>query len=249
MAEEHPLRTLIAVTLQVVDVDGCYISPSKSSPANTGSTCSKVLAAFKKGVPDLDENYFRLADEIIQFFQELPKSSDYVEVMKREDATLFQACIDIAAQTTVTPVNVAFAVSMPNVYGKLKKEAPPVLLDIEDAVISAPDSFMGVRDVPNRFFVKLVHVGAYDKEFGGNCFELRDRNNNVGFFYEKAEKLRQVFYLGDCFSIYAKPMRHVVAVDGTKQTVFRTVEIVENKGPARSIPDPSEDVTGMFTRT
>ena len=108
---------------------------------------------------------------------------------------------------------------------------------------------MGVLDVVNKFFMKLVRVGNYEKEYGGNCFELCDRNNNIGFFYEKPEKLRNVLMLGDCFSMYATPMRHSVDLNGEKHTVFRTVEIIENKGPARNIPPASNDVTGLFTRS
>ena len=52
----------------------------------------------------------------------------------------------------------------------------------------------------------------------------------------------------------AGPGYHVVKTykvggDGEKQTIFRSIDIVENKGPGASVPSPSADITGMFTRT
>jgi hypothetical protein len=244
----QPLRTLIAVTLNIIETDGCYIPPPKNGSAT--STYTKVLSAFSAGgFPHVDDNYYRLADEIIEFFKELPKSVNYKTIMLQPDSAMFQNCISVAEQTEVMPINIMYVVMMPTLFGKLRPKRIVSEIKIDDAMLTEPGNFMGKKDVPNRFFVKLVAVGVKDIKFGGHRFEILDRNNNVGFFYEKPENLKHVIMLGDCFSMIATPMIHKTNEQGEKQTIFRSINIVENKGPGASVPNPSADITGMFTRT
>ena len=244
----HELSSLIAITLQIIEVDGCYIAPPKTGTAP--STYSKTLTLLQSGNPlAIDDDYFRLADEIIKFFQELPAQPEYKNLMERSDSAMYQTFIDVATQNEILPNNIMFAVMMPSAYGKLRPRKATEQIKIEEAPITPTHSFMGSKDTPNRFFVKLVAIGPVDQRFNGNRFEVRDRNNNIGYFFEKAEKLRHILYLGDCFAMIATPMRHETSPIGDKETIFRTIEIVENKGPGKDVPPPSQDTTGLFTRS
>ena len=242
------LRTLIALTLQIIDIDGRYIPPSSGTDQSTHSKLLKMIQ--EKRVQKVDEDYYKLADEIIKFFQELPSKPEYATIMKRKESSMIRSCIDVANQSAeVMPVAINFAVMMPAVKGTLNPKKVVEKIKIADTVLVEPGNYLGEIDVRDRYFVKLVQVTAMNVEYGGNGFVLRDRNNNLAFFYEKAEKLKHHLYLGDCFSMYATPLRHDVAANGEKYTIFITVELIDNKGPGADVPDPSFDSTGLFSRT
>jgi len=242
-----PLRIIVAVTLQTIDADDGYISPQKSGTANTQA---KVHNAIKNNVyPTLnDEYYWRLADRIIDYFQKLPSLPEYKSIMERSDAASFQTCIDVSGEVDVLPVSFPFAVQMPHVYSKLK---PMTRNSIDpsklDTVITKPGEYMGKLHTTDRFFVMLYAVGDYDASKGGNVFQVRDRNHNIGFFYERPDKLRGEIFLGDCFVMIATPSRHAPTDDGEKHTVFRGANIIDNKGHNQVLP-AANDLTGMFQR-
>jgi hypothetical protein len=168
--------------------------------------------------------------------------------LARIDGPSFQTCIDVATASEIQTSGIPFAVQMPHMFGKVRpKNASKVNPHLLDAVITEAGKYMGTLNLPNKFYVKLVGVGDYDKTKGGNSFELRDRKNNPAMFWERAEKLQGILSLGDCFSMYGTPSRHIED-NGENKTVFRSIEIVENTGCSNPVAK-SMDKTGLFGGT
>jgi len=236
------------MSIQTVDLNDGYVTPTQDPVTNTQSQVHHALRSQPN--PKLDDDVWRLADDMIEFFRQLPSQKNYRTIVGNLDGAMIQACVEVAKSDEIAPIAFPVAVQIIHAYSKLRPRAKtaedPKKLD---AVITPPGEFFGQRDVPNRFFVKLVSVGDYDKGKGGNLFEVRDRFANIGFFYERPDKLKGSILLGDCVAIYAIPARHAVADSGEKHTVFRCVEIIENKGPSPGDAASYNDKTGMFLRS
>ena len=244
----HELRTIIAQSLEIIHQDTGYIAPAKHSALNTQS---KVLAILSKtNKPVLEITYWQLADEIVDFFRNLTKHPDYKLIMEREDATAFHTCMNAAQSDETSTVNFGYAVLMPHLYGKLKPKKARVLNPNQtEAKLIQPGEFMGTLNVQDRFFVKLVYVEKPDAT-KGTLFELRDRNNNIGFFHDRAEKWENKIQLGDCFAMHATPARHTPADNGEKHTIFRNVEFIAGSVTEGKAVDPSNDKSdgGKFSK-
>lgn len=248
----HPLRTVVAVTLDTIHSDSGYIAPTRD-PVN--NTHAKVMAALKKSTSlNFDEEYwqrlFQLADEMIGFFRVLDTLPIYKEIQAQTDAAMYATCITTAKSDEVTTSNFAYAVAMPHMYSLLNPNKPKALNPNQsEAKIIPPGEYMGTMNTESRFFVKLVEVGEHDQTRGGVKFIVHDRSGNVGIFYEKLDKLKSLIYLGDCFAIHATPTRQVPLENGQKQTVFRTVTIIKDTiKPGKDIIDSSKDVTHQFVK-
>jgi len=241
----HAIRTVVAVTLETIHVDSGYIPLSRNATSNTQT---KVLASLKKNSEQaqLSPEYWALADEIIDYFGTLDNKPDYKEIIAREDGPMYQACIDVAKTEQVTPLTISYVVAMPHLYGKLKPKKQEKLNPLKtETKLATPGDFLGTLHKPERFFMKLVHVGTHDKTRGGNLFELRDRFNNAGFFYDIPERHTNVFKLGDCFAFHGTPVKHLEASNGEKQTIFRNIDIIKDTlVEGRSKVDPTQDETG-----
>lgn len=221
----YPLRSIVAQSIYVLHLDNGYIPMSKSKDSNT---YAKVLAILSRNPTpsDLDISYWQMADEILFFFRGLKDSAEYASIVSRTDGTEFQSCFDICNNEEITATSFPFAVLMPHLYGKLKPKQPKVLNPNETkAKIIQPGEFMGTINTPDRFFVKLVYVGRADAS-KGTLFKVLDRNGNIGYFHDRAERFESHIVLGDCFHIHATPSRHTPSANGEKHTIFRNVEFI-----------------------
>ena len=241
----HAIRTVVAVTLETIHVDSGFIPLSRNATSNTQT---KVLAALKKSPEqnELSPEYWALADEIIDYFCTLENKPEFKELLKKEDGPMYQACIDVAKSEQVTALTLSFAVSMPHLYGKLKPKKQEKLNPLKtETKLTAPGEFLGTINKPDRFFMKLVHVGKHDKTRGGTLFELRDRFNNAGFFYDTPERYTNVFKLGDCFAFHGTPTKHLESASGEKQTIFRNIDVIaDTLVIGRAKVDETQDETG-----
>lgn len=245
----HPLRMVVATTLEVIHADNGYIAPTRNATTNT---LSKVLATIKKTpTPTLDPEYWQFADEMIGFFRILDTMPEFKNILSLPEGPMYQTCIDTAKADEITPLTFPYAVAMPNLYSKLKPQKPKTLNPAKsEAKIIKPGEFMGLLNQEDRFFVKLVRVGEHDATRGGTLFVVNDRSGNIGFFYEKPEKLVGKIQLGDCFAIHATPTRHAPADNGEKHTIFRSVRLLlDTIIPGQGNIDPTNDATsGQFTK-
>ena len=245
----YALRTVIATTLDVIHQDNGYISPTRNQTTNT---MTKVLATLKRTPnPNLDPEYWQFAEEMIGFFRILDTLPDFKNILSLPDGAMYQTCVDTAKADDITPITFPYAVVMPNLYSKLKPHKPKALNPLKsEAKIIAHGEFMGTLNQEDRFFVKLVRVGEHDMTRGGTMFVVNDRSGNVGFFYEKQDKLEGKIWLGDCFAMHAIPTRQTPAESGEKHTVFRSVKILPDTiVPGKSATDPDNDSTrGKFTK-
>jgi len=239
------LRTVVSSALYIMYTDDGFTT---NAPAGK-TTVSRVLAFLKMTPqPSFPEPFYvTLADEIIEYFQQLPYLPEYKNVMTRTDANRFRACIDIAGDDAVTEITFPFAVEMPRLYGELRPPTPQDLNPLKsEARITPPDEYMGTLNQADRFFVKLQRVGPYDAQMAGYLFQITDRSSNQGYFYGKIDRYKDEIKINDCFSIHAMPFSHKNDMQtGKKLTGFRLVTIIENKGGSESAPkDPSKDATG-----
>jgi hypothetical protein len=243
------LRTVVATTLEVIHADNGYIAPIRNATTNTQT---KVLATLKRTpTPQLDPEYWQFADEMIGFFRILDTLPDYKKILETPDGSLYQTCVNTAKSDEITPLTFPYAVTMPNLYSKLKPQKPKKLNPLKsEAKIIKPGEYMGVLNQEDRFFVKLMRVGDHDPTRGGTLFVVNDRSGNNGFFYEKPDKLEGVIQLGDCFAIHATPTRHSTADNGEKHTVFRSVQVLKDTiVPGKAPVDGNNDSTGgKFTK-
>lgn len=246
----HPLRTVVATTLEVIHGDNGYIAPTRDANTNTQT---KVLAALKRNPnPTLDPEYWQFADEMIGFFRIMETLPEYPTIRKMPDGALYATCITTAKSEEITPLTFPFAVAMPNLYSKLKPQKPKKLNDLKagEAKIVPPGEFLGTLNQEERFFLKLMRVGAQDVTRGGYMFVVNDRSGNIGFFYEKLDKFEGIIQLGDCFAIHGTPMRHSLADNGEKHTIFRSVRLLKDSViPGKIDVDPKNDATnGKFSK-
>ena len=249
MATNQALRTVVAMTLDVIHTDNGYIAPTRNATTNTQT---KVLAALTKNKnPTLDPEYWQFADEMIGFFSIFDTMPDYKNALALPEGSMYETCVRVAKGNEVTPVNFPYAVAMPNLYSKLKPTKPKTLnaLKSEAKIIKAGE-FMGALNTEDRFFVKLVRVGENDATKGGTMFVVNDRSGNIGFFYDTTTKWETKVQLGDCFAIHATPTRHAPAENGERHTIFRSVRLLPDTIVAGTKKvDPANDSTGgKFTR-
>jgi hypothetical protein len=238
------LRNVVATTLSQIHADNGYIAPTKSATTNTQT---KVLATLKKSPnPALEPEFYQFAEEIIGFFRTLEAQPNSKEIFALPDGTSYKTCAEISKRDELSPVDVRFAVAMPNLYSKLKPPKPKKLNTMNSqAKVIKPGNYMGVLNTEDRFFVKLVRVGDHDPTRGGTLFEIHDRSDNVGFFYEKIDKLENLIQLGSCFAIHATPTRQEPTKDGEKHTLFRSVAVIKDTIVAgKGAVDPKNDSTG-----
>jgi hypothetical protein len=244
------LRTVVATTLATIHADNGYIAPTRNATTNTQT---KVLATLKRtpNPTNLEPEFYQFADEMIGFFRSLETMPNYKDILALPDGSVYKTCAEVAKSEELTTATFPFAVAMPNLYSKLKPPKPKKLNALNSqAKVIKPGNYMGKLNEEDRFFVKLVRVGANDPTRGGTLFEVHDRNGNVGFFYEKVEKLEGVIELGTCFAMHATPTRQTPTKDGEKHTVFRTVSIIKDTIVAgKGTVDPKDDATGgKFTK-
>lgn len=244
----HALRTIVAVTLETIHKDNGFVPQARSAATNTQTKVFNKLKQNPK--PDLEPAFWQCADEVVDYFRILETLPEYKTISQRDDAAVFKTCIDVAKGGEIGPVEFPYAVMMPHLYGTLIPKEPKTLNVLtSEAKLIEPGNFMGKLNEPDRFFVKLVHIGKNDATKGGTLFELRDRSGNMGFFFDKPDKFAGTIRLGDCFAIHATPTRHTKAPTGEKHTIFRTVEIVMGTiVPGKGKIDPTQDETrGRFT--
>jgi len=242
-----PLRNILAVTLNLIDTDNGYISPQRSATANTQLKVSQTLKQNK--TPPLDDYYWRFADEIISVFRTLRQLPIYKTISTGSDSAQYNACIDVAQHDDTTSIAFTTAVQMAISYGTLRRLMEKLAVDPDkmDTLIAKPNDFIGTLNLPSRFFVKLVSVGEHDASKGGCVFQVHDRHSNIGFFYERPDRLKGKLILNDCFSMIGTPSRQTIDQEtGEKHTVFRSVQFVENKGPGTGKIPNTNDITGMF---
>jgi hypothetical protein len=189
---------------------------------------------------------------MIGFFRILETMPNYKDIVAiPNDGALYKMCSDVAKSEELTTATFPYAVAMPNLYSKLKPPKPKKLNALNSqAKVIKPGNFMGVLNQEDRFFVKLIRVGTHDATRGGTLFEVHDRSGNVGFFYEKPDKLEGVVQLGDCFAMHATPTRQTPSEQGEKHTVFRSVSVIKDTIVAgKGGVDPKLDSTGgKFTK-
>ena len=242
------MRTVVATALHIMYTDDGYTSVS----AGGRTTMWKVMDYLKRiPKPTFDENFWPLADEVIEYFQQLPVLPEYKDIMARKDSARFKSCIDIAKDDEVSDVSFPFAVEMGRLYGELCPATPQALNPLKtEAKMAAPGDYMGTLNQADRFFVKLERVGAYNSAMGGYLFQVKDRNGNHGYFYGKADKYENEMQLNDCFSMHATPYSQQPDTEtGKKLTGFRMVTIIENKGSGSAAKDPAKDATrGKFSK-
>lgn len=248
VSTNHSLRTVIAVTTEIVHADHGFTSIDKNKITNTQT---KVLAAIAANFsPTVRPEFWQFADEVIGFFQNLDSLPEAATIYAQKDGPMYKQCVEVARADEVTALNFGYAVAMPNLYSKLKPTTPKKLNPLKsEAKLIQAGEWMGKLNEEDRFFVKLVRVGDHDATRGGNSFVVTDRAGNVGFFYEKPDKLVGSIQLGDCFAMHATPMRHSVADNGEKHTIFRTVKILKDTIiPGKMQIDPANDKTGKFIK-
>jgi hypothetical protein len=238
----YPLLTVVALTLKVIEDDGGYVPP-QSGELNTYHKVFQSLGETPK--PALEVELWDRAEKVVAFFKSLYSTPQWNTLKDTKDAPAYVACYDLANAGEIIALTAPIAVSMCYLYSKLRHNVTTAAAG--ESVATRPNTFMGKINVRDRFFVKLVRVGDF-KAGQGYCFEIHDRYSNKGFFYDRLERLEGQVYVGDCFAMYATPTRHAIADHGERHTIFRQVEIVENKGEGEApLPytDPLElDKTG-----
>lgn len=250
----HKLRTVVAVTLETIQTNNGYIAPAMNATVNTQTLVLERL--LRNPLPVLDNNYLLLADEIIGFFSVFENMEKSKAILATPEGPLYQACADIAKSDEITNFNFAHVVAMPNLYARLRPEPPKQLNPTKtEAKIFKPGENMGKINEPERFFVKLVKVGALDSFAGGNLFEVNDRSGNIGIFYAQIPDLESVIKLGDCFAIHATPTRFLTTTEGKNCTLFRSVEVLQDtiilgkvSEKLFSDDDDLDSTGGKFTR-
>lgn len=245
----HSLRTVVATTLDVIHNDAGYIAPNRSTTTNTQT---KVLATLKKTpIPEIDPMFWQLADEVIGFFRIADTLPNWKDILAMPDGAMYKICLDTAKKDEIESLSFNYAVAMPNLYSNLKPAKPKMLNPLKsEAKLIKPGEFLGTLNVEDRFFVKLVKVGAVDATKGGTLFVVNDRSGNVGMFYDVPSKLEGKVWLGDCFAIHATPHRQHAEPNGEKQTLFRGIKIIlDTLIPGKGKIDPANDATGgKFTK-
>lgn len=239
----NSLRTVVAITLKTIETSNGYISPVTNKDNNTQTL---VAAELKKNpIPSLPDEYYQFADEVINYFKQLPNDPNYKKIVKGLEGDKYAACSDASKNNEVTNVSFPYVVAMPHYYGKVYQQERSLKVDKTEAVLTKPDSFIGVVGEPDRFFFKIIEVSGYNSEEAGSKFLMIDRNKNLGYFWEHPDLLEGKFKLGDCVVINAIPMKH--EQEGQfKTTKFRAVNIIENKGQGSEKIDNSKDLTGKF---
>jgi hypothetical protein len=245
----HPLRTVVATTLEVIHTDNGYIAPTRSATTNTQT---KVLATLKRTPnPNLDPEFWQFADEMIGFFRILDTMPEYKNILALPDGAMYEVAVQTAKADEITPITFPYAVAMPNLYSKLKPQKPKALNPLKsEAKIIKPGEYMGALNQEDRFFVKLVRIGDHDPTRGGTQFVVHDRSGNIGFFYDKVDKLESKVWLGDCFAMHGTPSRQETAENGEKHTIFRSIKVLlDTIVPGKVQVDPANDAThGKFTK-
>lgn len=242
------LKTVVALSLATIHNRQGYVSPARSSTKNTALLVKQELEAAK--TTTLDFAYMQLAEEVIEFFKNLHEHPDYKAISEKLEGPEYEACQQAAQQDEVTSITFPYVVLMPFLYGNLKPRRPIVNPDELDVKLLEPGHFMGTIGKLEKFFVKLVYVGRADVS-KGTTFKVVDRNDNVGFFQDRADKYEGKLFLNDCFYMIAQPTRHTVASNGEKHTTFRTPEVLaDDITQGRGTVDPKfdESVGRKFSR-
>ena len=251
-----PLRTVVAYSYQIIHQKSGYVSPTKNKERNTYTEVAAAIgrnSVSNKVEDEVNVTYWKLADDTIDFFRTLEKHPMYKSIMARADAPEFQAAAEAAKDDNVNLITYMTAVLMPHLYARLKPElskAPKLNPSKTVAKIFTPGEFLGTLHKPERFFVKLVFVGAPNPT-KGTLFKVLDRAGNIGFYYDRPEKFQNKVHLGDCFAMHATPSRHTPAENGEKHTIFRDIEfiagsLVEGKTPVD--PKFDESLNKAFTK-
>ena len=145
------------------------------------------------------------AKSIINYYREL--------VPADEAGTNFSS---VAKFGQVFPINFPIAVSM-----------VPAYYSRNNAAAAHSDRHIGTLNRRDRFFLKLL---SYRVEKGAHTYYMEDRSGKQACFQTAAPTDLAV---GDCFAINATVKRHTQSASNTKLTLFRDVEIIENRGKAR----------------
>jgi hypothetical protein len=245
----HPLRTVVAATLEVIHSDSGYISPTKDPASNTQT---KVLAMLQKvPFPDIQPRFWVFADEMIGLFRILDTLPEYKNILALPDGPMYKICVDTVKADEISVLSFPYIVSLPNLYAKLKPSKPKPLNPLKsEAKLIKPGEHMGTLNVEGRFFVKLMKVGTHDATKGGTEFVVNDRSGNVGIFYEVLNKLEGKIFLGDCFAMHATPHQQTEK-NGEKLTFFRSVKVLQDTiVSGRIATDPANDAAtgGKFTK-
>lgn len=149
----HKMKTVVATSLYAM-----YTYDGYTPVGAVGKTTMWQVMDYLKRTPrpTFDENFWPLAEEVIEYFQQLPMLPEYKTIMARKDSSRFKSCIDIAKDDEVTDISFPFAVEMGRLYGELCPATPQALNPLKtEAKIAAPDEYMGVLNQADRFFVKL----------------------------------------------------------------------------------------------
>ena len=144
------------------------------------------------------------AENIIKYYRELTPTD--------EAAANFSS---VAKFGQVFPVNFAIAVAMAPAYYSRNNTV---------TVHGYPDRHMGVLNHRDRFFLKLL---SYQLEKSAHTYYVADRNGNQACFQTTSPANVAI---GDCFVVNATVKRHILSAPNIKLTLFRDIEIIENKG-------------------
>lgn len=236
------LESLIAEVLHVMTVDTGFISHVRNPKQNTYLKVMAVLARPKRKV--LEISYNTISAEIASFFTTMDTHPEYPNIMRRDNAALYQQAMEIAKASLVQGLDlnnlaeIQTVVMMPHLLGVLQLKKNTLDPKLTEAKLVAPGHHMGTLHSAGRFFVKLVHVSDEDPVTKATTFKVQDRNENVGFILERIDKFAGSFRIGDCFAMHAIPIRHVTSDNGENQTVFRGMEIISGTLVPR-VADPA----------
>lgn len=232
------LATVLAVTLQTIEVEGKYVAPNPKDK-KVQATAIKVLEHLQANpTPTLADKHVELAQEIIAYFKTCTRSDDAHIV----------ACKNIAIENAVKPLTFFIAVSMPITYSKLnpkkvdpnapKPEPPAEQLDSYE--------YMGEINKRDRFFVKLVSVRK--ESTGQYLFQVVNPDGAKGFWYDTLDRTIGMVFIGDCFAMNATVQRQQRDSAGTGEyhTIFRQVDIVDSYGPGITRPKIATDTPSEF---
>lgn len=81
-----------------------------------------------------------------------------------------------------------------------------------------------------NFFIKISDI-LNQKEYNFIYFRFRDRNGNIGAFYQKKEEPFISIKVNDCLGISANVRKHKLnKYTYCKETIFSEVEVIKNYG-------------------
>jgi len=177
---------------------------------------------------------------IAAVYRLMPRSANLVDDVESLATTIVptaaeQVCVQNLVDFVMNSSDAAFAEYKSILqFGQVFKANLPLAVLMVQTYENAqktgrePSKHIGSLNHRDRYFVKCLAITHEPPRAGKPqiLYKVETKQGDEGFFYLASDQAPEI---GDCFVINATVKRHSVS-NNVKQTLFRDVEIIENKG-------------------